>query len=77
MTAPAMTPISTEMPAANTRGAQAWLHSIRFQVGLALGFLLAAKGANVSVPLLLKHLVDALDLKPGDPRERQTFVVHL
>ena len=28
----------------------------------------AAKLANVGVPLVLKHLVDALDLKPGDPR---------
>jgi ATP-binding cassette, subfamily B, heavy metal transporter len=45
-----------------------YLWQYRWRVGLALGFLLAAKGANVSVPLLLKHLVDALDLKPGDPR---------
>ena len=35
---------------------------------LALAFLVGAKVANVSVPLLLKRLVDALDLKPGDPR---------
>jgi ABC-type multidrug transport system fused ATPase/permease subunit len=35
---------------------------------LALGFLLAAKLANVGVPVLLKHLVDALALKPGDVR---------
>jgi ABC-type multidrug transport system fused ATPase/permease subunit len=28
----------------------------------------AAKVANVGVPLLLKNLVDALDLKPGDAR---------
>jgi ATP-binding cassette subfamily B protein len=34
----------------------------------ALGFLLLAKLANVGVPVLLKHLVDALDLKAGDPR---------
>ena len=33
---------------------------------LALLFLVAAKGANVSVPILLKYLVDALDLKPGE-----------
>ncbi len=45
-----------------------YLWRYRWRVALALVFLLAAKGANVSVPLLLKHLVDALDLKPGDPR---------
>jgi ATP-binding cassette, subfamily B, heavy metal transporter len=45
-----------------------YLWQYRWRVGLALGFLLAAKGANVSVPLLLKHLVDALGLKAGDPR---------
>ncbi|MCW5631843.1 MAG: ABC transporter ATP-binding protein/permease [Rubrivivax sp.] len=40
----------------------------RGRIVLALGFLVAAKVANVGVPVLLKHLVDALDLKPGDPR---------
>jgi ATP-binding cassette, subfamily B, heavy metal transporter len=45
-----------------------YLWEYRWRVTLALLFLLAAKGANVSVPLLLKHLVDALDLKAGDPR---------
>jgi ABC-type transport system involved in Fe-S cluster assembly fused permease/ATPase subunit len=45
-----------------------YLWAYRWRVALALLFLLAAKGANVSVPILLKHLVDALDLKPGDPR---------
>ena len=45
-----------------------YLWRYRWRVGLALVFLLAAKMANVGVPLLLKHLVDALDLKPGDPR---------
>lgn len=45
-----------------------YLWEYRWRVALALLFLLAAKAANVSVPILLKHLVDALDLKPGDPR---------
>ena len=40
----------------------------RWRVAVALGFLVAAKLANVGVPLVLKALVDALDLKPGDPR---------
>jgi ATP-binding cassette, subfamily B, heavy metal transporter len=45
-----------------------YLWAYRWRVALALLFLVAAKGANVSVPILLKHLVDALDLKPGDVR---------
>jgi ATP-binding cassette subfamily B protein len=40
----------------------------RWRVLLALGFLVAAKLANIGVPLVLKQLVDALDLKPGDLR---------
>ncbi len=43
-----------------------YLWQYRWRVGLALAFLLAAKLANVSVPLLLKELVDALAIKPGD-----------
>ncbi len=35
---------------------------------VALACLVAAKLANVGVPLVLKQLVDALALKPGDPR---------
>ena len=45
-----------------------YLWAYRWRVGIALAFLLLAKGANVSVPVLLKSLVDALDLKPGDAR---------
>ena len=45
-----------------------YLVRYRWRVALALGFLVLAKLANVSVPVLLKHLVDALDLKAGDPR---------
>jgi ATP-binding cassette, subfamily B, heavy metal transporter len=40
----------------------------RWRVLLALSCLVAAKVANIGVPLVLKQLVDALDLKPGDPR---------
>jgi ABC-type transport system involved in Fe-S cluster assembly fused permease/ATPase subunit len=40
----------------------------RWRVLVALAFLVAAKLANVGVPLVLKQLVDALDLKHGDPR---------
>ena len=45
-----------------------YLWRYRWRVAAALAFLLAAKVANVGVPVLLKHLVDALDLKAGDPR---------
>jgi ATP-binding cassette, subfamily B, heavy metal transporter len=40
----------------------------RYRVALALACLIAAKVANVGVPLVLKSLVDALALKPGDPQ---------
>ncbi|MBC7734196.1 MAG: ABC transporter ATP-binding protein/permease, partial [Bacteriovorax sp.] len=40
----------------------------RGRVAVALSFLVAAKVANIGVPLVLKQLVDALALKPGDPR---------
>jgi len=40
----------------------------RWRVLVALLFLVAAKLANIGVPLVLKHLVDALALKPGDVR---------
>jgi len=40
----------------------------RWRVGVALACLVAAKLANIGVPLVLKGLVDALSLKPGDPR---------
>ena len=39
----------------------------RWRVLVALSFLVAAKLANVGVPLVLKRLVDALSIKPGDP----------
>ena len=41
-----------------------WVY--RWRVGIALGFLVAAKVANVGVPVLLKQLVDAMSIKPGD-----------
>src|SRR6185436_151993 len=37
----------------------------RWRVGVALACLVAAKLANIGVPLVLKGLVDALSLKPG------------
>ncbi|MBT9466599.1 ABC transporter ATP-binding protein/permease [Hydrogenophaga sp.] len=40
-----------------------WQYKVR--VVLALAFMVGAKMANVSVPLLLKELVDAMSIKPG------------
>ena len=43
-----------------------WPHIWRYRlrVGVALGFLVIAKLANIGVPLLLKELVDKLDIAP-------------
>jgi ATP-binding cassette subfamily B protein len=41
-----------------------YLWRYRWRVGLALSFMVGAKLCNVGVPLLLKSLVDSLDLKP-------------
>ena len=43
-----------------------YLWRYRWRVGLALAFLVAAKLANIGVPLLLKDLVDSLSIRPGE-----------
>ncbi len=43
-----------------------YLWRYRWRVGIALSFLVAAKMANVAVPLLLKQLVDTMNIKAGD-----------
>ena len=43
-----------------------YLWEYKWRVIAALSFMVGAKMANVSVPLLLKELVDAMSLKPGD-----------
>jgi ABC-type transport system involved in Fe-S cluster assembly fused permease/ATPase subunit len=45
-----------------------YLWQYRWRVLIALSFMVAAKVANVGVPLLLKELVDSLSVKPGDTR---------
>ncbi|CAN7474538.1 ABCB family ABC transporter ATP-binding protein/permease [Rhizobacter sp. LjRoot28] len=45
-----------------------YLWRYRWRVGIALAFMIAAKVANVSVPLLLKSLVDSLSIPAGDAR---------
>ena len=42
-----------------------YLWHYKWRAIAALVFMIGAKTANVGVPLLLKHLVDAMDIKPG------------
>ncbi|MBC7503249.1 MAG: ABC transporter ATP-binding protein/permease [Herminiimonas sp.] len=45
-----------------------YLWAYKWRVMLALGCLVAAKLANVGVPLVLKKLIDSLTLAPGNPQ---------
>ncbi|MCG2591163.1 ABC transporter ATP-binding protein/permease [Ramlibacter sp. XY19] len=45
-----------------------YLLQYKWRVIAALVFMIGAKLANVGVPMLLKELVDAMDLKPGDAK---------
>ncbi|MCM5680808.1 ABC transporter ATP-binding protein/permease [Schlegelella sp. S2-27] len=54
-----------------------YLWEYRGRVIVALAFLVAAKLANVSVPLLLKQLVDSLSIGPGDARALMVVPVGL
>jgi len=45
------------------------LLTYKWRVAAALLFMVGAKLANVSVPLLLKDLVDAMSFKPNDPAQ--------
>jgi len=44
-----------------------YLWQYKGRVVLAIVFMVGAKVANVGVPVLLKNLVDAMALRPGDP----------
>jgi ATP-binding cassette subfamily B protein len=44
-----------------------YLWSYKWRGLAALLFMVGAKLANVAIPWLLKHLVDAMDVKPGNP----------
>lgn len=52
-----------------------YLWQYRWRVGLALSFMVAAKLANVGVPLLLKELIDTLTPHTGLPTEQTALVV--
>jgi ATP-binding cassette, subfamily B, heavy metal transporter len=45
-----------------------YLWRYKWRVIGALAFMVGAKLANVSVPLLLKNLIDSMTLQPGDPK---------
>jgi len=45
-----------------------YLWAYKWRVLLALAFMVGAKLANVGVPVLLKELVDAMSIRPGDPQ---------
>ena len=45
-----------------------YLWQYKYRVIIALALMVGAKMANISVPLLLKELVDAMAVKPGDPQ---------
>jgi ATP-binding cassette subfamily B protein len=64
---PADAPAAPRTDAATLKRLLPYLWQYRWRVGLALAFMLAAKGANVGVPVLLKKLVDGLSIKPGEP----------
>ena len=44
-----------------------YLWEFKWRVVLALACLIAAKVGNVGVPLVLKHIVDALSIRPTEP----------
>lgn len=62
------TPDSKKLPRATLAEAfrRLWpdLMRYRWRIGVALTFLIIAKLANIGVPLVLKELVDALDIAP-------------
>jgi ABC-type transport system involved in Fe-S cluster assembly fused permease/ATPase subunit len=46
-----------------------YLLTYKWRVAAALAFMVGAKLANVSVPILLKNLIDTLSFKPNDPAQ--------
>ena len=53
-----------------------YLWQYKWRVVAALGFMVAAKVANVGVPLLLKQLVDAMTIAPGSAMRERPRVVY-
>jgi ATP-binding cassette, subfamily B, heavy metal transporter len=67
---PALPPAAPTQPVgfAPIRKLLPYVWQWKWRVLFALACLVAAKVANTGVPLVLKQIVDALDLKAGDPR---------
>jgi ATP-binding cassette, subfamily B, heavy metal transporter len=66
--APPVVPTPPQSDWATLKRLFPYLWRYKWRVMAALGFMVGAKVANVSVPLLLKQLVDALSIQPGDPK---------
>lgn len=60
-------PASAHSDWATLRRLLPYLWQYKWRVLAAIAFMVGAKLANVGVPVLLKTLVDALNLRPGDP----------
>ncbi len=58
---------STRSPWGVLKTLAPYLWSFKGRVSLALLFLVAAKVGNIGVPIVLKHIVDALSIQPGEP----------
>ena len=65
--APASAPAPTRSDWATLGRLVPYLWQYKWRVVLALAFMVGAKTANVGVPLLLGHLVDAMAPVPGSP----------
>jgi ATP-binding cassette, subfamily B, heavy metal transporter len=63
-----VTPANPQSDWATLKRLFPYLWRYKWRVIAALAFMVGAKVANVSVPLLLKDLVDAMAIKPGDPQ---------
>ena len=59
------TPVASDWSTLQRLFPYLWVY--KWRVMAALAFMVGAKVANVGVPVLLKNLVDAMTLKPGDP----------
>ena len=57
---PANAPRSSRTDSETLRRLLPYLWTYKWRVLIALAFMVAAKLANVGVPILLKHLVDAM-----------------
>ena len=64
---PPAAPSSAHSDWATLRRLLPYLWQYKWRVLAAIAFMVGAKLANVGVPMLLKALVDALNVRPGDP----------